>query len=202
MVSISSKELAKKDHYRLLTSIVTPRPIALVTSVSKAGYVNAAPFSYFSVISADPPLVSIAVGRRDGRKKDTAANILETGEFVIHAATKGNVKKMNETSAELAPEESEIDRAGFHPLVSSEVSVPSLKESPVKMECRLEKHLEFEGDDGAVDLLIGRILHYEIEDKLYENGRVDTKKMKPVARLGGREYAELGNIFELPRPGE
>ncbi len=200
MTVINAGELSKKENYRMLTSIVTPRPIAFISSLSGDGILNAAPFSYFNIVSADPPLISVSVGRKDGKQKDTAVNILETKEFVVHVTDEDNVKEVNETSAFLPPEQSEVDKAGLTPLVSSTVAVPSIKESTVRLECRLEHHQVFDGEDSSTDLIIGRILSYSIEDNLIKDGRVQTEKMKPVSRLGGKKYARLGKVFELDRP--
>ncbi len=200
MTVINAGELSKKENYRMLTSIVTPRPIAFISSLSGDGILNAAPFSYFNIVSADPPLISVSVGRKDGKQKDTAVNILETKEFVVHVTDEDNVKEVNETSAGLPPEQSEVDKAGLTPLVSSTVAVPSIKESTVRLECRLEHHQVFDGEDSSTDLIIGRILSYSIEDNLIKDGRVQTEKMKPVSRLGGKKYARLGKVFELDRP--
>jgi flavin reductase (DIM6/NTAB) family NADH-FMN oxidoreductase RutF len=200
MTVINAGELSKKENYRMLTSIVTPRPIAFISSLSGDGILNAAPFSYFNIVSADPPLISVSVGRKDGKQKDTAVNILETKEFVVHVTDEDNVKEVNETSAGLPPEQSEVDKAGLTPVVSSTVAVPSIKESTVRLECRLEHHQVFDGEDSSTDLIIGRILSYSIEDNLIKDGRVQTEKMKPVSRLGGKKYARLGKVFELDRP--
>lgn len=200
MTVINAGELSKKENYRMLTSIVTPRPIAFISSLSGDGILNAAPFSYFNIVSADPPLISVSVGRKDGKQKDTAVNILETKEFVVHVTDEDNVKEVNETSAFLPPEQSEVDKAGLTPVVSSTVAVPSIKESTVRLECRLEHHQVFDGEDSSTDLIIGRILSYSIEDNLIKDGRVQTEKMKPVSRLGGKKYARLGKVFELDRP--
>jgi flavin reductase (DIM6/NTAB) family NADH-FMN oxidoreductase RutF len=200
MTILNAGELSKKENYRMLTSIVTPRPIAFISSLSADGILNAAPFSYFNIVSADPPLISVSVGRKDGKQKDTAVNILETKEFVVHVTDEDNVKEVNETSAGLPPEQSEVDKAGLTPVVSSTVAVPSIKESTVRLECRLEHHQVFDGEDSSTDLIIGRILSYSIEDNLIKDGRVQTEKMKPVSRLGGKKYARLGKVFELDRP--
>ncbi|SDN75128.1 flavin reductase family protein [Alkalicoccus daliensis] len=200
MAEFDPKTLSKKENYRLLTSIVTPRPIAFITSISDVGVLNAAPFSYFNIISADPPLVSVSIGRKAERQKDTAKNILQTEEFVIHVADEDNIKQVNESSANLQPEESEVEHTKLSPMVSSVVGVPSLKESQVRLECKLEQHLVFEGEEGATDVIIGRIVSYSADDKVVKDGSIQTEKVKPVARLGGKKYAKLGKVFELERP--
>ncbi|PYZ92331.1 hypothetical protein CR194_15980 [Salipaludibacillus keqinensis] len=200
MTNIHPNQLSKKETYRLLTSAVAPRPIAFVTSISEDGVLNAAPFSYFNLISAEPPLLSISIGRKQGHQKDTARNILQVGEFVVHVTDEDNVKAVNETSMNLPSDQSEVEKVGLSPTVSDVVGVPSLKESKVRFECTLEKHLVFEERDSATDFIIGRIVNCYVDDNLYKDGVVRTDKLKPVARLGGKEYASLGKIFELERP--
>ncbi|WP_280770251.1 flavin reductase family protein [Salipaludibacillus daqingensis] len=200
MAKMDPKNLSKKDNYRLLTSAVTPRPIAFITSMSQEGVINAAPFSYFNIISAEPPLLAVSIGRKQGQQKDTARNILQVGEFVVHVTDEDNVKKVNLTSMNLPPDQSEVKKVGLSPTVSDVVGVPSLKESKVRFECILEKHLVFEEGESATDYIIGRIVSYYVDDELYEEGIVKTNKLKPVARLGGKKYTTLGKIFELDRP--
>lgn len=200
MATMDPKDLSKKDNYRLLTSAVIPRPIAFITSISEEGVLNAAPFSYFNVISAEPPLLAVSIGRKEGQQKDTSRNILQVGEFVVHVTDEENVKKVNQTSMNLSSDQSEVEKVGLSPTVSEVVGVPSLKESKVRFECKLEKHLVFEEGDSATDYIIGRIVSYHVDDDLYQDGVVQSKKLKPVARLGGKQYATLGKIFELDRP--
>lgn len=200
MPVIDPSQWSKRENYRFLTSSVTPRPVAFITSMSDKGVLNAAPFSYFNVISAKPPLLSVSIGRKQGQQKDTSRNILQTKEFVVHVTDEKNVKAVNETSMNLPSEESEVEKVGLSPTVSEKVGVPSLKESRVRLECVLEKHLVFEEDDTATDFIIGKIVSYYVEDSLLEDGIVNTEKLKPIARLGGKQYAPLGKIFELDRP--
>ncbi|UTR08895.1 flavin reductase family protein [Evansella sp. LMS18] len=198
--SIDSGKLSKKENYQLLTSAVLPRPIAFVTSLAEDGTLNAAPFSFFNVLSAQPPLLSVSVGRRGDSQKDTARNILEQGEFVVHITDEKNAEAMNETAASLAPDESEAEKAGLTPVESTAVKVPGLKESRIRLECKLEQHLVFEEGDTKTDLIIGRVLHYHLADEVLKDGKIDVHQLSPVARLGGRDYTKLGEVFSLDRP--
>ncbi|MGD6950076.1 flavin reductase family protein, partial [Bacillus mobilis] len=101
-----------------------PRPIAFVTTLSKDGVVNGAPFSYFNIVSANPPMISLSIQRAQGRQKDTARNILESKEFVVHIVDEHNVEKVNQTAASLPPEQSEIEAAGFTTEASEKIAVP------------------------------------------------------------------------------
>ncbi|UTR13900.1 flavin reductase family protein [Salipaludibacillus sp. LMS25] len=201
MAFIDPTQWSKKENYQFLTTAVTPRPIAWVTSLSSKGILNAAPFSYFNLISADPPLLSVSIGRRAGELKDTARNISETGEFVVHVVDEDNVGASNETAANLPANESEVVKTGLTEKDSHRVAVPSLKESRIRLECRLEKHLTFEGKEAMTDVIIGEIVGYDVDDEILTgDNTVDIAKLKPVSRLGGKQYASLGAVFEIDRP--
>ncbi|AOM83711.1 flavin reductase family protein [Salisediminibacterium beveridgei] len=204
MKAVNPTEWSKAENYKFMTSAVTPRPIAFVTSVSEEGVLNAAPFSYFNLVSAEPPILMIAIGRKDGLQKDTARNILSNGEFVVHVTTEKNIKKVNKTSASLGPDESEVRRYKLKPEPSRVVNVPSLKESPVRLECVLEKHVVFEEGTSGTDVIFGRIVQYVFDEELTdatENTPVlKAKKLKSVGRLAGTRYSKQGKIFSLKRP--
>lgn len=200
MNSIDPKTLMKRDNYKLLSGFILPRPIAFVTSMSKDGVVNAAPFSFFNVVSAEPPLVSISIGRKGSVQKDTARNIVEQGEFVVHVVDENNVEAMNATAANLPPDESEVEKVGLTTVESTVVKVPGLKEAPIRFECTLEKHLTFQEGETTTDFLIGRVVNYHISEDVYEDGKIDVTALKPIGRLAGKDYSKLGEIFSLDRP--
>jgi flavin reductase (DIM6/NTAB) family NADH-FMN oxidoreductase RutF len=193
------------ERYRFLVSAVVPRPIAFVSTLSAGGSTNVAPFSYFNVVTARPPLVSVAIGQRkwEGEviKKDTLTNIEQTGEFVINLATTALLDAINESSAEYAPGESEIEALGLTPAPSSKVQPPRIAESPVHLECRLER-LVMLGDEPQQGLVIGRVVHVHVEDAVLdpETKTVNPTRLSPLARLGGNYYATLGDLIERVRP--
>lgn len=197
MLSIDPINNTERENYKLLIGSIIPRPIAFVTTLSKAGVLNGAPFSYFNIVSANPPMVSVAVQRSDGKQKDTARNILETKEFVIHIVDDNNVNQINETAASLPAEESEIDLAKLSPVPSTEISVPGVMESKVRMECVLEQAIEV---GGTTDLIIGRIVQFHIDEAIYEQGRINPNGLAAVSRLAGNDYAKIGEIFTITRP--
>ncbi|MBU8595864.1 flavin reductase family protein [Shouchella clausii] len=198
-------ELSARDRYRWMSGAIVPRPIALVTTLTeKGGVVNAAPFSFFTMLASDPPLLSIAVGRREGQMKDTARNAVAMEEMVIHVVSEKIVADMNETAATLAPDESELERTSFHLTESVTVSVPAIKEARIRFECKLESHLPTKNDAGELsfDLLIARVLAMHIAEDVVDqeaNG-VDMDALQPVARLAGPNYAGLGSRYSLKRP--
>lgn len=204
MKAVNPRDWTKAENYKFMTSAVTPRPIAFVSSVSEKGVLNAAPFSYFNLVSAEPPILMISIGRKDGVQKDTAKNILQNGEFVVHVTTEKNIKKVNKTSAALPHDESEATRYKLKPEPSKLVKVPSLKESPVRLECVLEKHVVFEEGTSGTDVIFGRIVQYVFDEDLADTTDditvLKAKKLKTVGRLAGTHYSKQGKIFSLKRP--
>lgn len=202
MLSFDPKEISERQNYKFLIGTVIPRPIAFVTSISEDGVVNGAPYSYFNVVSSNPPMISVAVQRKAGQLKDTARNIVKQKEFVIHIVDHENVEKVNETAANLPHDESELTRANLTSVPSKKVTVPGVKEAKVRFECVLEQAIELgENDEVGVDLLIGKIVHYHIDESIYQSDqRIDADKLAAVSRLAGNNYAKIGEIFEIERP--
>ncbi len=158
-------------------------------------------FLSFNIVSSNPPLISLSVQRSKGERKDTARNIIQTGEFVVHIVDEDHVKKINETAASLPADESEIEYAGLTPVKSDIVSVAGIKEAKIRMECVLERALELGGTDApGCDFIIGKVVRYHIKDDIYKNGRIDPRGLAAVSRLAGHNYAKIGEIFEIPRP--
>lgn len=202
MIAIDPQHQSERDNYKLLIGSIIPRPVALVTTLSNTGAVNAAPFSYFNIVTADPPMVSISVQRKQGMPKDTARNAMEIGEFVVHIADESYVRQMNQTAANLSPDESEVEFAGLSTVPSSKVRVPGIAEAKVRMECRLERIVPLGGtaDSPSTDLLIGRVVQFHFDESVYDKGHVLPQALQPVSRLAGSNYAKLGEIFALERP--
>ncbi|WP_055108748.1 flavin reductase family protein [Paenibacillus ihumii] len=202
MISIDPAVQSERDSYKLLIGSVIPRPIAFVTTLSEKGVLNAAPFSYFSIVSSSPPLLSVAVQRKNGEAKDTARNAMARGEMVIHIVDESMVAAVNETAANLPPEESEIALTRLTPIASEAVAVPGIREAKVRMECVLDQSVTLGGTEEApaTDLLIARVVRFVIDDEIYENGHIDPVRLNPASRLAGSFYARLGKRFEIERP--
>ncbi|MDR4947487.1 flavin reductase family protein [Neobacillus cucumis] len=201
MLSIDPSSMSERDNYKFLIGSIIPRPIAFVTTKSKDGVLNGAPFSYFNIVSSNPPMISLSIQRSSGRQKDTARNIFESKEFVVHIVDEQNVEKINITAANLPPDESEIELANLTPVESVKISVPGVKEAKIRMECSLEHSLELGGTDTpGCDLIIGKIVQFHIESDIYENGRIDPRGLAAVSRLAGNYYAKIGEIFKIERP--
>ena len=200
MISINPKQNSERDNYKLLIGSIIPRPIAFVTTQSEVGVVNGAPFSYFNIVSANPPMVSLAIQRPSGRVKDTARNIYDNHQFVVHIVDDENVAKINETAASLPASESEIELANLTLVASDDVSVPGVMEAKVRMECRLVQAIPLGGEEAGSDLFIGEVVRFHMDEAIYEDGRIDPKSLNAVSRLAGSSYATIGNIFSLERP--
>lgn len=187
--------------YRLLAGLVTPRPIAWVTSCDADGRINAAPFSFFNVFGTRPPILGFAPGDRSpGIPKDTARNIRRTGEFVVNLVDEACAEAMNLTSSEVEPEVSEIELAGLHVEASSVVAPPRIAEAPVALECREWSTLEI----GRNRLVIGLIDRIHARDGVLdpETLLVDRENFSPIGRMEvPAGYCRTRDHFDMPRPG-
>ncbi len=192
---IDPKTLSSREMYNLLVSAVVPRPIAFITSMNVDDNVNAAPYSFFNAISSSPPLVIISAGRKNGAMKHTAENILRVKEFVVNIVTEQLLQLMKLSSAVFPPEISEIEQSSLTLAPSERIRTPRIAESPVNFECVLHRHLEVGNEPG--DLIIGEIVQFHVKDELYSLGSVDQKKLRPIARMGGKYYAAIENLFEM-----
>jgi len=201
MIKIDPNSNTERENYKLLIGTIIPRPIAFVTTLNEEGLVNGAPFSYFNIVSSNPPMISLSIQRRNGEMKDTARNILRDKEFVVHGVDAGNLEEINETAATLPSFESEITLTKLTLIESDLVKVPGVIESKVRMECRLEKAIAIGGGENiGADLIIGRILKYHIDESVYKDGKIDSDKLQAMSRLAGINYARIGEIIPMERP--
>lgn len=199
MKSVDPSQLPELENYKFLTGSIIPRPVAFVTTLSEAGVLNAAPFSYFNIVTANPPMISVSVQRFKGEMKDTARNAAWKKEFVVHISDESYIQDINETAKPLPANESELELTNLTSVESEKVSVPAIGQANIRMECVLEQVVTL-GDGPSCDLLIGRVVQYHIREELYEKGRINAAKLAPVSRLAGNNYSKLGEIFELVRP--
>lgn len=198
-------EIDPKEHdaarlYHLMTSVIVPRPIAWVSTVSRDGVPNLAPFSFFSGLTSTPPLVTIAAGRRRGMRKDTTNNASSMRELVINLVTESHLDAMVLTSGEYPPETDEIALAGLTPLASVKVRPPRIAEAPVQLECTTREILELSA--GIVDLIVAEIVYVHVADGVPVGAdlSIPTEALRPVGRLGGSHYTTLGAVREVERP--
>lgn len=200
MISINPKDNSERDNYKLMIGSIIPRPIAFVTTRSKEGVLNGAPFSYFNIVSSNPPMISLSVARNNGNLKDTARNIYDNQQFVVHIVDDQNLERVNATAATLPPSESEIELVGFTPVESSQITVPGIKESKVRMECALVQAVPLGEEEVTGDLFIGKIMQFHIDEEIYDNGRIDPRGLNAISRLAGWDYATIGDIKTIERP--
>lgn len=202
-IQISPDQISQQDCYKLIIGSILPRPIAFVSTVSGAGVLNLAPFSFFNGVCSNPPTLLFSTTRRgsDGEKKDTLLNIEETGEFVVNVVTEAIVEPMNQTSAEYGRDIDEFGQTGLTPVASLIVKPPRVLESPVNMECKLNQIVNIgDGSIGSGSIIIGTIVYFHLRADVYQNGRILTDKLNPVARLAGASYCPVRESFELARP--
>ena len=195
-MEIDFAQLTAYQRYKLMASLIVPRPIALVTTVGANGIANAAPFSMFNMLGEDPPILMLSINRlKDGRLKDTAANILASGEFVVHISDEAIAAKMHACGESLPPEVSELERFGLHALPSQTVKPPRIAEAPVAFECVLHEKLETE----SRYVFIGRVLWLHARDGLVdtETWRVRLQDYHPVGRFGASFYITTRDRFAI-----
>jgi len=200
-------ETVRNDHglpYNPLKACVVPRPIGWLTTLSADGVVNLAPFSFFNLLSYDPPFVMFSAGAHeaDGGKKDTVANIESTGEFVYNMATWAQKDQMNQTAFLIDRGLDEMAAAGLKPLPSRLVRPPRVAGSPVQFECRFHQMVALPGRTAALEhhLIIGRVDAVHIDDAaLTSDGRLDLLKIRPIARLGYKDYTAIDSIFQMEK---
>lgn len=191
-----------KSNYRFLTSAVAPRPIAWVTSLDPTTDVlNAAPFSWFNSVCPDPPMLMLAIGSRpDGTPKDTLRNIRASREFVVNVVPHAAASVMVQSSADFPPDVSEAGALGLKTTASQRVKPPRLADSPIHLECKLDRIMTI-GRTGDHNLVLGEVVHVGADDGVLDaRGNVDPTKLVLVGRLGGANYVDTRNVFTIPWP--
>lgn len=197
-LDVALATLASKDRYKLMIGLVIPRPIALVSSRGTAGIDNCAPFSFFNVLSEDPPLVIVSVEtRKDGSPKDTARNIRETGVFCVNLVDEAIADPMYVCSLDYPPEQSEAPAAGLTLVPCTDIPCPRILEAPASLECRLFRTV----DVGTQRLLaIGEVMRIHAREGIVDPAthRVNAAAYHPVGRLYGNLYTRQHDRFTLP----
>jgi flavin reductase (DIM6/NTAB) family NADH-FMN oxidoreductase RutF len=199
-MNIDFASITEYQRYKLMASLIVPRPIALVTTLGADGTVNAAPFSMFNMLGEEPPLVMVSINReKGGHLKDTARNILANGEFVVHLADEDIAERMHRCGDRLPPDKSELEHVGLSSAPSIAVRPPLIVEAPVAFECRLWEKLE----TASRHIFIGQVLWLHARE-----GLIDTEKWRvrlhdyfPVGRFGASFYTTTRNRFAINADG-
>ena len=204
-LSLDPDTLSIPERHGYLLSAVAPRPIALATTIDKAGNVNLSPFSFFNVFSSNPPIMIFSPARRgrDNTTKHTLENVQETKECTISIVNYPMVEQTSLSSAEYPKEVNEYIKAGFTPLESDLVKTPRVAESPVSFECKVQDIVELGNEGAAGNLVICRVVKIHIrKEYLDQNGKLDTRKLDLVGRMGGVFYNRASGdaLFEIPKP--
>jgi flavin reductase (DIM6/NTAB) family NADH-FMN oxidoreductase RutF len=185
--------------YKLLVGSVVPRPIAFVSTISPEGVPNLAPFSFFTVASANPPVLCFTASFREPRK-DTLVNIRATKEFVVNIVSEEFAAKMNVTSGEYPYGVNEFEKSELTAIPSVVVAPPRVQESHVNMECKLLQTIEVSNQPMGGTLILGQVVLFHIDDAIEENFRIDPLKLAAVGRMAGNTYCRTDDLYDLIRP--
>lgn len=204
MIQIDPKGLELRKLHGLVIGTVAPRPIAWVSTRSKEGQDNLAPFSYFNAFSSQPPVIAFSPSKRgrDGSFKDTYLNLMQTRECVVHIVTSELQEQMNLTSTEFDPGTDEFVKAGLTKQDALRVQAKRVQESPIHMECKLRQMISLGDQPASGNLAICDIVMFHIREDLYQDGRVQIEDVHHVGRNGGSFYTRcnIDSMFELPAP--
>jgi flavin reductase (DIM6/NTAB) family NADH-FMN oxidoreductase RutF len=186
-------------------ALVVPRPIGWISTLDDQGRANLAPYSFFNAVAYHPPQVifSSSSARDGGGEKDSVHNVRATGEFVFNLATWGLREAVNLTSAPAPHGTDEFEVAGLEKAASQMVAPPRVAASPVHFECRLVQVVNLLRDETSGDLnhlVVGHVVGIHIDESVIVDGRVDIHRLQPIARLGGADYARIGEVFSMKRP--
>ena len=203
ILDLKDLKTAEKQYY--LQHVVAPRPVCFASTIDKAGNINLSPFSFFNLFSSNPPIVIFSPSRRvrDNTTKHTLENVLEVPEVVINIVTYEMVHQVSLASCEYPKEMNEFEKAGFTAEPATLVKPPMVKESKVKMECKVLEVKPLGTEGGAGNLVICEVMRMHIDDSLLdENKKLDQRKIHHIARLGGDWYCKVNesNLFTVPKP--
>lgn len=199
--TIRPENLSPRERYQLLTSLVVPRPIGWISTLSQSGEFNLAPYSFFAALSGSPALVGVSIGARRGQPKDTLRNIRDTGSFCVSIVSTELLAAMNSTSAEVAPDVDEFGLAGLTPVPGDVVPAPWVSEAPAALECVALKEVEL--GESPNTLVIGEVKAVHLSEglEMVPGGwGVEPSSLRPVGRLGGDGYTLFGDVRNVPRP--
>lgn len=187
--------------YRLMVHSILPRPIAWISTVSADGVTNLAPYSFFTVASCNPPVLSVTqVNPRDRLSKDTLANLKATGACVVNIVSAALAEQMNATCADFPPGISEFTAAGIARTPGTVVAVDGVAAAPVRFECRLRQIIEISPAPSGGTMMLLDVVHIHVADTVLAHGVIDPQLLDAVGKMGGNGYAHTRERFELVRP--
>lgn len=199
MIEVDPAPQSFAENYKIMTGLIVPRPIAWISTLSANGKVNLAPFSAFTFVSHKPPMITVTAGMgegvRKGLVKDTVINILTNREFVVNIANQSLLSALHASSAEYPSGHSEAEALGIEMIQSKTIRTPRIAAAPAALECRLHSTIEL-GEE-LERIIIGRVQMFQIADHLLKSGKINTKELDPIARLGGPNYATFGEIITM-----
>lgn len=206
MLSFDPAHHPQRQIYKLMTGIIVPRPVALVSTVDAHGNANLAPFSFFAGVGSAPPTVLFCPALRPdaighgGERKDTLRNVEETREFVINVVSEAIAAQANTTAAEVAPEVDEFKLSGLTPVASEVVKPPRVAEAPAQMECRLMQVIYTGTQPASGVIVLGEVLRFHVREDLISDFRVDPTGLDAVGRMAGNTWVRTHDRIELIRP--
>ncbi len=201
-MQLDPQEMSVRELYGWMVQLITPRPIAWVSSLSQQGVPNLAPYSFFNGVGANPPMVMFCpANNRAGEPKDTLRNVQQTGEFVVNMVTEAMAEQMNQTAAEYSPETDEFVAAGVAKVTSAKVQVPRVQSCKASMECRVHQILEMGQGPGGANLVIGQIVWLHVAADLFNaEDQFLSEDFDTIGRMGGNVYSHTRDRFNLERP--
>ena len=206
MLSLDPADCEKTQIYKLMTGIIVPRPVALVSTIDHNGVANLAPFSFFTGVGANPPTVLFCptvratTSSNPDYRKDTLRNVEETGEFVVNIVSEAIAEAANASSADVAPGVDEFVLSGLTPVASEVVRPPRVAESPAQMECKLMQVIYTSRAPGGGVVVLGEVVRFHVREDLFEHFRIDPAGLDAVGRMAGNTWVRTGDRFELVRP--
>jgi flavin reductase (DIM6/NTAB) family NADH-FMN oxidoreductase RutF len=187
------------DSYKLMIGAIVPRPIGFISTVSPDGTYNLAPFSFFTAVCSDPPVVCFASGARNP-PKDTLSNARVTGEFVVNIVTEEIAEQMNLCAGDYPADIDEFALSRLTPAPSDLVRPPCVLESPVNMECKVLQIVDVSARPAGGSLVIGEVVRFHVDSSIVTNFRIDPEKLRAIGRMGGNGYTRTRDRFEMARP--
>ncbi|TDB04274.1 flavin reductase family protein [Halomonas marinisediminis] len=198
---LEEQELSAAKIYRLFSGSICPRPIAWVSTLDGQGNANLAPFSFFNVVSVNPPVLGFSpLLDGDANPKDTIRNLEQVGECVVHISGEGLVQEMNATSAGLEHGDDEFIHAGLEKVAMAGVSVPRVAGAPVAFGCRLREIIRFGDQPLAGNLVLAEVVSIHVDDAVWDGRHVSVEGLRPLGRMAGNDYARCSDRFAVERP--